>query len=189
MTDPRLFLLAVLAVLFTPGPTNTLLASGGAVRGWRGGLPLVFAELCGYLVTVDLVGFLLRPVILSHPPIGSALKLGVALYLVWAAIGLWRNVASLESARTAVGWRSVFVATLLNPKGLVFALGIIPFGSPAIAGYLGAFAVSVLFAGVCWVGVGHLIGAAAGERRRLVPRLASVVLLGFAGLIAASAFG
>lgn len=189
MTDPRLFLLAILAVLFTPGPTNTLLASGGAVRGWRGGLPLVVAELCGYLVTVDLVGFLLRPVILAFPPLGTALRIAVALYLVWAAIRLWRHVASLEAARAAVPWRSVFVATLLNPKGLVFALGIIPFGSPMIAGYLGAFAASVLLAGVCWVGVGHVIGAAAGEHRWLVPRLASVVLLGFAGLIAASAFG
>jgi threonine/homoserine/homoserine lactone efflux protein len=35
MTDLWLFLLAVLTVLATPGPTNTLLATAGATAGFR----------------------------------------------------------------------------------------------------------------------------------------------------------
>jgi len=189
MTNPWLFFLAVLTLLATPGPTNTLLASGAALSGLRASLVLLTAELLGYLVTVGLVGFLLRPVVIAYPVVGSALKLAVALYLVWAAFQLWRKSGRAEAGGAAVRWRTVFTATLLNPKGLIFALGIIPFGQPTLPWFLLAFGVMVPAVGFCWLLAGHLLGAAAGTRRHFVPRIASVALLGFAGAIAASAFG
>ena len=189
MTNAYLFLLAVLTVLATPGPTNTLLASGSAVAGIRASLPLLLAELAGYLIAVDLVGFLLRPLLAAQPVIGTALKIVVALYLAYMAIQLWRRTGQATSGQAVVTWRGVFIATLLNPKGLIFALAIIPFGRPEVPFYLLAFGLSVVAVGFLWLVAGHLIGAAAGERRRLVPRIASVALVGFAGLIAASAFG
>ena len=189
MTNPWLFILAVLTVLATPGPTNTLLATGSAVSGLRASLPLVLAELLGYLVTVDIVGFLLRPVLAAEPAIGTALKIVVALYLAYSAVRLWQRTKHGKSTINAVAWRQVFIATLLNPKGLIFALAIIPFGNQGVALYLLAFGLAVLLMGLAWLLAGHLLGAAAGEKRRLVPRIASVALIGFAGVIAASAFG
>lgn len=44
--------LAVLVLLLTPGPTNSLVLLAGAERGWLGALRLVPAELSGYLLTV-----------------------------------------------------------------------------------------------------------------------------------------
>ena len=76
-----------------------------------------------------------------------------------------------------------------RPVALIFALAIIPFGSPAVALYLLAFATAVPAMGLLWLAGGRLVGAAVGEKRRLVPRVASVALVGFAGLIAAWAFG
>lgn len=189
MTNPWLFVLAVLTVLATPGPTNTLLASGSAVAGIRASLPLLLAELLGYLVTVCLVGFLLRPVIAAYPWIGTTLKVAVAIYLAHAAVRLWQHAGKPEGGQAAVNWSTVFIATLLNPKGLIFALGIIPFGQPQLPLYLLGFVLMTPSAGFLWLVAGQLAGAAAGSRRRLVPRIASVVLVGFAGLIAASAFG
>jgi len=189
MTNAWLFVLAVLAVLGAPGPTNTLLASGAAVAGLRRSLPLLAASLAGYLIATSIVGFLLRPVIVAYPVIGAALKIAVALYLVYAAFRLWRRADHAAASREAVGWSTVFVATLLNPKCLIFALAIIPFGSPSVLAYLIGFAVMVPVTGFLWLLAGHFVGAAAGEKRHFVPRIASVVLVGFAGLIAASAFG
>ncbi len=42
--------LALLVLLLTPGPTNTLMALAGAERGWTRALRLIPAELAGYLL-------------------------------------------------------------------------------------------------------------------------------------------
>jgi threonine/homoserine/homoserine lactone efflux protein len=43
---------AVLVLLLTPGPTNSLMLLAGAERGLTGALRLIPAEVAGYLLTV-----------------------------------------------------------------------------------------------------------------------------------------
>lgn len=189
MTDPILFLLAVLTLLGTPGPTNTLLATSGAMAGVRRSLPLLGGELAGYLIAVAAIRIVLGPVIHAYPLVGIGLKLAVVGYLGWIAFRLWTHDASLTSTQT-VGWRSVFITTLLNPKALIFALSIIPAEHPALAWFIAAFAVAVPSVGFAWILVGHAIGAASGEKNAgIVRRVASVALVGFAGVLAASVLG
>ena len=189
MHDPILFILAVLTLLGTPGPTNTLLATSGAASGIRQSLPLLGGELAGYLIAVATIRIVLGPVIHAFPAVGIALKLAVVLYLGWIAYRLWTHDAALTGTQT-VGWQSVFVTTLLNPKALIFALSIIPTEDPQLAWYFVAFALAVPSVGFGWILVGRVIGAASGDRNAsLVRRIASVALLGFAGLIAASVLG
>ena len=97
MTNPWLFILAILTVLATPGPTNTLLATGSALAGIRASLPLLLPELLGYLITVDFVGFLLRPLLAASLAMGIGLKIAVSLYLVYAAFRLWTRSRHGES--------------------------------------------------------------------------------------------
>ena len=190
MVSVPLFLLAVLSLLATPGPTNTLLATAGATSGVRQALPLLAAELSGYLIAISIVGFLLRPLLAGAPVIGIVLKVSVAVYLVFTAIRLWRRTTASEAEHGLVSGRSVFITTLLNPKVLIFALVILPFGHDDIAGYLAAFSICVLGVGCCWVALGGFLGLATADKYpRLVPRIASVALAGFASLIFASAFG
>jgi threonine/homoserine/homoserine lactone efflux protein len=190
MSDPLLFILAVLMLLGTPGPTNTLLATSGAVAGVRRSLLLLAGELSGYLVAIAAIRIVLGPVFAAYLLIGSALKVAVAVYLGWIAIKLWLRGARLSGPASAVSLRNVFLTTLLNPKALIFALTIIPVAHPALPWFIAAFAVSVVCVGFCWILIGRAIGATAGERHAgLVPRIASVALAGFAGLIFASAFG
>lgn len=189
MTDPILFILAVLTILGTPGPTNTLLATSGAAVGVKRSLPLLAGELAGYLIAVATIRLVLGPVIHAFPLVGIALKIAVVLYLGWVAFRLWTHDASLTEAQT-VGWQSVFVTTLLNPKALIFALSVIPAEHPQLAWFFVAFALAVPSVGFCWILVGRAIGAASGEKNAgVVRRIASVALVGFAGLIAASVLG
>lgn len=186
MGDPLAFVLAVLSLLATPGPTNTLLATAGALMGWRRAVPLLAGELGGYLVAIAAIHLVLAPVLAAYPVLGTGLKLLVALYLVFVAIKLWRRPDGWTMDRP-VTVPGVFWVTLLNPKALVFALAIIPFDADPTWPYLLGFAALVPGVGLGWVLAGALIGRAAGQGRFL-PRAAAGVLTLFAGLVVASIF-
>jgi threonine/homoserine/homoserine lactone efflux protein len=190
MSDPLLYVLAVLTLLGTPGPTNTLLATSGAMTGIRRSLPLLGGELGGYLVAIAAIRLVLGPVFAGYPPLAIALKLAVAAYLAWIAVRLWLRGAALTDTGRAVTMRSVFVTTLLNPKALIFSLSIIPASDPNLPWFIAGFAAMVVTVGLSWIVIGTLIGAGAGERYAgVVPRIASVALAGFAAALVASAFG
>lgn len=189
MIDPTLFILAVLSLLATPGPTNTLLATSGATVGIGRSLVLLVGELGGYLISIAVLRIVLGPVIAAQPVVGIALKVAVALYLAWIAVALWRRSSSL-TGEGAVTLRAVLVTTLLNPKALVFAFGVIPAEHPMLWAYILAFVVTVPLIGFAWIAVGSAIGAASGERHAgIVRKVASVTLVGFAALLVRSAFG
>ena len=81
MTDPILFILAVLTLLGTPGPTNTLLATSGATVGVKWSLMLLAGELSGYLIAILAIRIVLGPIIHAYPLVGIALKIAVVAYL------------------------------------------------------------------------------------------------------------
>lgn len=190
MTDPILFLVAVLALLGAPGPTNTLLATSGAMVGVKRSLPLLGAALGAYLIAIATIRVVLGPVIAAYPVVGIGLKVAVAAYLVWIAIQLWRQGGPLTGAANRVRFRSVFIATLLNPKAVIVALSVLPQVHPALWSYVLAFALLAPTTGLGWIMIGRAIGLAAGERHTgTVRKVASVALVGFAGVIAASVLG
>lgn len=186
MADPWLFLLAVVTVLGAPGPTNALLATAGAVGGWHSAPGMLAATLGGYLIAIGLVRGMLGPLFVAAPPLAVALKIAVAVYLIWLAVDLWRRTLEVEGHGGVTAGR-VFVATLLNPKGLIFALTIFPAQPPVPWLHLGLFVAAVVACGLAWTALGHALGAAAGRGTVLVPRGSAVALGGFAGLILYSA--
>lgn len=177
MSDPVLFLLSVITLLCMPGPTNTLLATSAAVGGVRRSLPLLAGELAGYLSAITIIRVALEPFIQTDA-VQIGFKILVALYLAFTAVRLWN--ASLATARSIVRARGIFTATLLNPKAFVFAIVVIPHDVVRVAPYFMAFSACVLTTGFLWLVVGHMAG---GRFHSLVPRIASVVLGGFASLI------
>jgi threonine/homoserine/homoserine lactone efflux protein len=89
-----------------------------------------------------------------------------------------------------VDFRMVLIATLLNPKAIIFALTVIPLTHPQLWLYFAAFAVAVVAVGFSWLLIGGAVGAAAsGKHQTLIQRVAAVALGGFAGMILASALG
>lgn len=191
MTDPILFTLAVLTLLATPGPTNTLLAASGASVGWRQSLILVPAEIGGYLVSITTLMVVAAPLIASQSGLATALKLAASLWLLCCAKRLWREAATTtDTPPTAIAPRRVFVTTLLNPKGLIFALAIIPPGDAAqVAPWLAGFSVMVTMVAMAWITAGVVLARSAGPLAtpRHIHRIAAAVLAGFAMLVAGSA--
>jgi threonine/homoserine/homoserine lactone efflux protein len=183
MTEPLQFVFAVLLLLGVPGPTNTVMATAGAVnrgeRPWR----FMLAEVAAYLSIILIYRFALVPLIDAYPSVGIALKVAVVLYLIYAAVKLWRLRRSDLDAAPRVTPRLVFITTLLNPKGLVFAISIIP-RDPPVSLYLGAFALMVLGVGALWFLAGRGAALISGRHAGLLPRLGSIALVGFAGYLA-----
>jgi threonine/homoserine/homoserine lactone efflux protein len=188
MIDPLLFALATLTLLVAPGPTNTLLAASGAAIGVVRSLPLLAAVVAAYLIAIVMIRLVLGPVVAAAPQVAIALKVAVALYLGWIAIRMWMRAGVATAA--AVGVWQMFVATLLNPKSLIFAIGILPADSAGIGWYVAGFCAAVVATGTLWTVIGHGVGLATRQGdARLVPRIAAVALGGFAGVILASALG
>ena len=182
MEDPLLFVLAVLAILGTPGPTNTLLATSGAAAGARASLALVPAEAAGYLIAILTLGLALGPAVAASPLLATGLRLAVGSYLLLLAVRLWRSGGAALVEGRVVTPRQVFTTTLLNPKALAFALGVVPFGAPRPHLYLLGFLGMLVAVAVCWIAAGVALGrAAAGAGRAgVVPRVGAAAVAAFA---------
>lgn len=180
MTDPIPFALAVVFLLATPGPTNTLLLTAGAASGLRA-LRLIPAEVTGYLTTILIVGYLIGDLVQSMPAAAFVLRGLVAAYLLYLAFRLWRTDLQGSTAQRLITFRDVLVTTMLNPKALLFALGIIPVHATNSICYFVAFAVLVVAAGSGWT----LLGVALS--RGLLPKT-SMHLVGRLGAVAITAF-
>jgi threonine/homoserine/homoserine lactone efflux protein len=181
------FALTALALLATPGPTNTLLFTSGAVAGCRRSLPLLAGELLGYQLTIGTLIVVLGPALASHLGLKLALQALCGGFLIHAARGLWMRSAA--SAKEAVGFREVFLTTLLNPKGFIFASTVIP-GDPLTSfplrlPWLAALSVLIIGVGSTWIYAGTAM-----QRRTSVwlsgvfcCRAGAVALMAFAGLL------
>jgi threonine/homoserine/homoserine lactone efflux protein len=186
------FLMALAALLATPGPTNTLLLVGAAHRGAvRPALPLLAAETGAYLLAVTAIGLVVEGFLGSWPGARLALQALAAAYVFWLALGLWRRGAG-EMRGRPVTPSMVAVATLSNPKAFIIALPLMPagaFSDPALVlPHLVALALMVPVAGGGWVWLGVRLSRARDARIMAgLPRAASLALVLFSLLLARSA--
>jgi threonine/homoserine/homoserine lactone efflux protein len=176
------FLLSLLALLLSPGPTNTLLAIGGATRGFRRALPLIGAEIAGYLLVITPLALAGRPLIEAHPQVSVAVQLAAAAWVLVLAVRLWADPGGRDG-QGLVTFRRVFVTTLLNPKGLVIGLVLLPATTPAgLLPWLGLFVATVLVVASTWIAAGAVMGRATAGR---LPPLLRRIAAGYLGFVAA----
>ena len=190
-----IFLLSVALVLLTPGPTNTLLALAGFGLGILRALFLLAFELAGYVISISMWGILLAPIQLQFPWIATLVKVASSCYLAYTAIKVWRDAGLLQTPQQrSITPKILLVATLLNPKGLLFALVIFPAHTfetlPAYVFAMVSFACLLAPIGAIWIGVGNALN----NKRltfispRKIQQLSSVALGMFSALIAWAAF-
>jgi threonine/homoserine/homoserine lactone efflux protein len=184
------FAFAILALLLTPGPTNTLLALSGAGRGVRASLPLMLGEICGYLLVVVPLTMLASEFLATHTAISQAIKLCSAVWVSFLAIRLWTLPQSTATAH-AITVRRVFVTTCLNPKAIIIALVLMPQGSVAeLLPYIAMFSMLIICVALVWLSAGSfLIRGASEHSPRLVRCVASVFLMVLSLGLAGNVFG
>ena len=180
------FIGLVVTILLTPGPTNTLLASSGIQVGIRKSLALIPAEALGYLIAITTWGLIIGSVSKQFPMIPVILKLFSAAYIFYLAIKLWRTASKeIDLDQPSIRSRELFIATLLNPKALLFASAIFPVyvwqSSVAYTAHMLTFLLLILPIAFFWTYVGSIL--ASNRVRWLNPcnmqRTASLVLVGF----------
>lgn len=180
------FIGLVVSLLLTPGPTNTLLASSGIQVGIRKSFRLIPAEAFGYLISITLWGVIIGTVSRHYPLIPTLLKLFSAAYILFLAIKLWKTADVVESyTQPTIRAYELFIATLLNPKALLFASAIFPAivwkNMDAYVAHMLVFLIVLVPIAFLWTFIGSIL---ASNRIRWLTqsnlqKTASIVLVSF----------
>lgn len=185
-----IFIATVAVILATPGPTNALLTASAILVGLRGSLHLIAAELSGYALSIGLLLAINHPIIAAFPSLGLVVRAALAIYLLWLAARFWNaNATRTEKRSELVTWRRVFVTTLLNPKGVVFAFGVFPRLATLsdVALHAATFALTTTLIASGWLMFGaSLERLAGGWKAAVLPRVTALVLLAFAAILGCS---
>ncbi len=154
------FALALLALLLTPGPTNTLLALAGAERGWAGALRLAPVEAAAYALVTLPLALAGNSILADHDSLRTAVSLVAAIWVAFLAVRLWRLPSGQAMGPGPGGAFKIFTTTLCNPKGFIIGLLLLP--SQANMGLAVAIFALILFA-VCvfWTGLGSMMAGSA----------------------------
>jgi threonine/homoserine/homoserine lactone efflux protein len=120
-------------VLIIPGPTIILVVSQAIAHGRRSVLPLVVGVTLGDFtaMTLSLVG--LGAILAASAALFSMLKWVGAIYLVYLGVKLWRSNPQQQEIRFQAAeisnralFKSAYVVTSLNPKGIAFFVAFLP---------------------------------------------------------------
>ncbi|TCB74104.1 threonine transporter RhtB [Acinetobacter sp. ANC 3781] len=128
MIESWLFVLAMIAVLMIPGPTNALLASSAHQQGIAKTSLFIPAELLGYFYAINLWALLIHLCSPVWPNFIHIVHFFSALYVVWMAFHLWKasDLEKHNQRHPSIRPRQLFFSTFKNPKALLFATGILP---------------------------------------------------------------
>lgn len=201
-----LFAATVLPLICTPGPDMLFVAAQAVSGGTAMGLRATAGVCLGYVVHSTLVALGIAALIAASPVLFDALRwLGVG-YLVWLGLRLLRHALvagrlTLPDMGHSRPLARGFLTALLNPKGMMIYMAILPqFMTAAASIAPQAAALSAIFIGLCglvytglslaigimgrrWARGGAMIG---GRGRRWAEAAAGAMLIAAAGRLAAS---
>lgn len=127
------FVCAATILLVIPGPTILLVLSQAIAHGRRSAFPLVAGVMCGDLTAMTLSLLGLGAVLSASSALFTILKWIGAVYLVFLGVRLWCSrpdgervppPAAIRARRSF--FKSAFIVTALNPKGIAFFVAFLP---------------------------------------------------------------
>jgi threonine/homoserine/homoserine lactone efflux protein len=164
-------LLFSLAMAFTPGPNNIMLAASGARFGIRPSLPHMWGVSLGFPLMVLLVGLGLASILLAAPLLQLAMKIVSCVYLLWLAIQIARSrkMSDGRDSGRPMSFLQAAAFQWVNPKAWLIAVGAI---SAYTAGrgaqlYLQVAILASISLAVTIVSTATWMGFGAGIRRWL----------------------
>lgn len=134
------FFAAAWAISLSPGPGALAAMSSGLNHGLRKGYATTLGLVLGIWTQLLVVGVGLGAVLAASSTAFTVVKWCGVAYLVWLGIQQWRapvqSLAQLQADAASVRRRELFVRgvliNLVNPKGTVFLLAVVPqFINPA----------------------------------------------------------
>ena len=127
------FVVAAVVILVIPGPTIILVISQAAAHGRKSVIPLAAGVVCGDFTAMTLSLCGLGAVLAASAAVFNLLKWLGAIYLVYLGIRLWRSDPGrksfpdrTEKASARSLFRSSYIVTALNPKGIAFFVAFMP---------------------------------------------------------------
>lgn len=127
------YILTVLALMSTPGPSHLLMLSNSAANGFKRSLATAAGDLTANMLQMLAAGLGLSALIMAAPKAFIFIKLAGVLYLVWLGIHMIRNSYtprkdSSPAPRTSLKklWLQGFITSATNPKAVVFFAALFP---------------------------------------------------------------
>ena len=152
LTSLLAFNIAILGALIVPGPAFLTLLRTSLARGRTAGLACAAGLALAATMWSGAAVLGLHVLFALVPWAYLALKLGGAAYLIWLAVGLWRDAAAplRPIARPGHGFRTGLTVNLSNPKAVFFIAAIfstvfpvMPRGETALALLANHFALEL----------------------------------------------
>jgi threonine/homoserine/homoserine lactone efflux protein len=187
------FLAAVLpfaiAMSFTPGPNNLMLASSGARFGFMRTLPHQAGIVVGFAIMTLALGLGIAALIAAVPAVYFGMRIASLIYMVWLA---WQ-IATAEGAKTVatqarpIGFVAAAAFQWINPKAWIMTLtAVATYTTPRGDLRMQIVMLTIVFAIVgaasssTWVTFGQLIRRYLTSQRRrvLFNRTMALLLVG-----------
>lgn len=127
------YIFATILILIVPGPTIILVVSQAVAHGRKSVVPLVAGVVFGDFTAMTLSLLGLGAIMTASAGLFSLFKWVGALYLIYLGINLWRTnpqSGSFQHGKENISPRSIFkssfIVTALNPKGIAFFVAFLP---------------------------------------------------------------
>ena len=134
MTETLLsFVIATLALAFSPGPDNIFVLTQSMVNGKKYGLATVYGLMTGCIIHTTLIAFGVSEILKRNDNLYYTIKLFGAGYLLYLAYQVFKSSSDIvfstdnvQKKTTLQMFKTGFWMNVLNPKVAIFFLAFFP---------------------------------------------------------------
>ena len=194
-----LYVLTVLALMSTPGPSQLLMLTNSALHGFQRSLSTAAGDLTANALQMLAAGLGLAAVVAASATALAVIKWAGVAYLIWLGTRMIRRAkpedpsqaVQVEKASVRNLWLQGFLTSAANPKAVVFFAALFPqFISPDLAFWPQFLALSATYLAMdglflCAFGLGAswIVQRFKGTARVWIERIGGGFMIGAAVLL------